>query len=241
VEHIHPFEVEPVAGILSRLDPPARLVDARRKGVASAAQGRYSVGPRGGKRVQLGIVIASVREGRAGAPITDWFEAIAHRHGAFEATRLDLKQVDLPMLHEAAHPRLGKYESETTRAWSALVARMDAFVFVTPEYNYGTPPALVNAVDHLFAEWAYKAVGFVSYGGTAGGARSVQMTKQIVTTLKMVPLVEAVAIAFFSQWMDATTGRFKGNESLERNAISMLDELARWTGALRSLRTQQAP
>ncbi len=185
---------------------------------------------------KLGVVVGSVRQGRAGLPVTEWFEAIARRHGGFEIERLDLKEVALPLLEEPAHPRLGRYEGAAVKAWSARVAALDAFVFVSPEYNYGTPPALANAIDTLFAEWAYKPVGFVSYGGTAGGTRAVQMTKQIVTTLKMVPLVEAVAIPFFAQWMDAATGAFKGNEALEKNAVSMLDELVRWTGALKVLR-----
>lgn len=185
---------------------------------------------------QLGIVVASVRQGRAGLPVAEWFEAIVARHGGFEAHRLDLKAIALPMLEEPAHPRLARYESELVKAWSAEVRALDAFVFVSPEYNYGTPPALVNALDHLAGEWAYKAVGFVSYGGTAGGTRAVQMTKQIVTTLKMVPLVEAVAVPFFTQYLDAASGAFKGSEVLEKSAVTMLDELARWTGALQGLR-----
>ena len=27
---------------------------------------------------------------------------------------------------------------------------------VTPEYNYRSPPALVNTLDHLYVEWNYK-------------------------------------------------------------------------------------
>jgi NAD(P)H-dependent FMN reductase len=43
---------------------------------------------------------------------------------------------------------------EHTKRWSAIVSRADAFVFVTPEYNYGSPPSLVNALDYLLREWA---------------------------------------------------------------------------------------
>jgi hypothetical protein len=45
---------------------------------------------------------------------------------------------------------------------------VDAFVFVTPEYNCGAPPSIVNAIDYLNKEWAYKPLGFVSYGGVSG-------------------------------------------------------------------------
>lgn len=185
---------------------------------------------------KLGVIIASVREGRGGVAVSDWFVGLARQHGGFEVTVLDLKEVDLPLLDEPAHPRLQKYAREKTKAWSARVKEMDAFVFVTPEYNFGAPPALVNALDHLYVEWNYKAAGFVSYGGVSGGLRSVQMTKQIVTTLKMVPMVEAVALPFFTKLVDSATGRFDGGEPNAKAATAMLNELVRWTEALRVLR-----
>ncbi|HEX6973022.1 MAG TPA: NAD(P)H-dependent oxidoreductase [Vicinamibacterales bacterium] len=185
----------------------------------------------------LGVVIASVRERRAGAAVADWFVALARRHAGFQVDVLDLQTVGLPVLEEPEHPRLRKYRSEKTKSWSARVAAMDAFVFVTPEYNYSSPPALVNALDHLYVEWNYKPVGFVSYGGISGGLRGVQMTKQIVTSFKMVPMTEQVALPFFTKMMDAVAGTFNGGEVNEKAAASMLDELVRWTIALKVLRT----
>lgn len=183
----------------------------------------------------LGVVVASTREGRGGLPVAQWFAGIANGHAGFEVELIDLAAVNLPMLEEPNHPRLQKYTSDSTKAWSATVAAMDAFVFVTPEYNHGAPPALVNALDHVYVEWNYKAAGFVSYGGISGGLRSVQMTKPILNALKMVPIVEAVTLPFFTKMLD-DTGVFTGGESQERAAVVMLDELARWSTALRSLR-----
>ena len=185
---------------------------------------------------KLGVVIASVREGRGGAGVSDWFVQIARKHDGFDVTVLDLKEIDLPLLNEPAHPRLQKYEHEKTRDWSRRVRAMDAFVFVTPEYNYGMAPALLNALDHLYAEWNYKAAGFVSYGGISGGLRSVQMAKQVMTTLKLVPLVEAVSIPFYTKLVDGATGAFNGGEVNEESAVAMLNELVRWTEALKVLR-----
>ena len=51
----------------------------------------------------------------------------------------------------------------------------------------------------------------MSYGGISGGTRSVQMTKQVVTTLKMVPIYEAVHVPFYTQFMK--DGTFAGNAS----------------------------
>lgn len=185
---------------------------------------------------KLGIIIASVREGRGGLPVAEWFAGIARAHGAFDVSLIDLQEIDLPLLTEPEHPRLQKYRHDKTKQWSATVAGLDAFVIVTPEYNYGSPPALVNALDHLYREWNYKAVGFVSYGGVSGGTRSVQMTKSIATTLKMVPLVEAVNVPFYTKLLDQGSRRFNGGETHEKAAKAMLDELARWNGALEVLR-----
>ncbi len=185
----------------------------------------------------LGVIIASVREGRGGLAVSDWFVGIARQHGGFEVTVLDLKAIALPLLDEPKHPRLQQYTREKTKAWSARVRDMDAFVIVTPEYNFSAPPALINALDHLYVEWNYKAAGFVSYGGVSGGLRSVQMTRQLVTTLKIVPIVEAVSIPFFTRLIDESTGRFDGGELHEKAAVAMLNELVRWTAALATLRT----
>lgn len=182
----------------------------------------------------LGVVVASTREGRGGLPVAEWFTEIAKRHGGFDVELIDLKAVSLPFLEEPNHPRLQQYTDERTKAWGATVAAADAFVFVTPEYNFGSPPALVNALDHVYVEWNYKPAGFVSYGGVSGGLRSVQMTRQILTALKMVPIVEAVTLPFFTKMMSG--GVFTGGEPQEKAATAMLDELLRWSAALRPLR-----
>ena len=51
---------------------------------------------------------------------------------------------------------------------------------------------------------ALQAAGFVSYGGVAAGTRAVQQLKQVITTLKMFPLFDAVNIPFQTQFIDGT-------------------------------------
>ena len=68
----------------------------------------------------------------------------------------------------------------------------------------------------------------MSYGRITGGLRSVEMTKQLVSTPKMVPVVEALTIPFVATLME--DGRFKPTEQHERSAASMLTELAKWKG-----------
>lgn len=184
----------------------------------------------------LQVVIASTRPGRVGDKVGAWFLEQARAHGKFESELVDLAEVNLPVFDEPRHPRLGQYEHAHTRAWSETVSRADAFVFVTPEYNYGPPPSLINALTYLAKEWAYKPVGFTSYGGVSGGLRSVQMIKQIVTTMKMMPIPEGVSIPFVSRHLDPAGKTFDPGEVQEKAASGMLDELHRWTIALSTLR-----
>ncbi len=185
--------------------------------------------------LNLLVVIASTRPGRAGLPIGTWFTGQAQADGRFAVQVADLAEVGLPLLDEPKHPMMQQYEHDHTKRWSETVANADAFVFVTPEYNYSAPPSLVNAMDYLYHEWAYKPVGLVSYGGISGGIRSAQMIKLVATTLSMMPIPEAVPIPFFRKHMDEHW-RFVAEEVHEKSARDMLDSLAKWATALKSLR-----
>ncbi len=186
--------------------------------------------------LKLAVILVSTRDERKGGAVARWFMDIADQFEGFDAELIDLAEVDLPLFDEAKHPRLEQYEHDHTKAWSERIARADAFIFVTPEYNFGTPPSLTNALVYLHNEWAYKPVGFVSYGGVSGGTRGVQMTKQYVTSLKMMPMAEAVAIPFFMQHLNAETGSFDPGEMQAKAANVMLAELQRWATALQTLR-----
>ncbi len=182
----------------------------------------------------LGVVIASTRPGRVGPSVARWFEERARVHGKFQVQLVDLQEVNLPVFDEPNHPRLAKYERAHSKAWSETVKRLDAFAFVTPEYNYGPPPALLNALNFLFHEWACKPAIFVSYGGVSAGLRSVQMSKLTLTALKVMPLPEGVAIPFVANLLES--GVLKATEHLERSAHAALEELHRWAEALKPLR-----
>ncbi len=183
----------------------------------------------------LHVVIASTRPGRVGPAVARWFGDFAARNSQFEVKLVDLAEFNLPMYDEPNHPVMQKYEHAHTKAWSASVSAADAFAFVTPEYNYNPTPALVNALNYVYREWNYKACGFVSYGGVSGGLRAVQVAKQLVTTLKMMPMVEGVMVPMVGKSLDAS-GAFVPNEHVENSSRQMLDELYKWTGALASLR-----
>ena len=183
----------------------------------------------------LQIIIASTRPGRVGLPVAQWFEGVARAQGSFDVEVLDLAEVALPLLDEAGHPIARQYQHPHTVAWSETIDRGDAFVIVHPEYNHSYNAAIKNALDYLHAEWNYKPVGFVSYGGVSAGTRAMTALKPVVAALRMVPTVEAVNIPFVAQFID-DEGRFVPNDMLAMGAAGMLAELAKLEQALAPLR-----
>ena len=137
-------------------------------------------------------------------------------------------------MDEPNHPRLATYTKQHTLDWSARVDAADAFVFVMAEYNHSYTAPLKNALDYLLREWAYKPVGFVSYGGVAAGTRAVQAIKPTCVVMRMVPVSDAVYIPFAAKHIE--DGAFKATEDLETSATTMLNELERVTEALVPLR-----
>lgn len=184
--------------------------------------------------LRLNTVIASTRPGRVGETVGAWFHEFARQHDGFEPHWTDLAEFDLPVFDEPRHPRLQQYEHEHTKRWAQSVDAADAYVFVVPEYNFGPTPALLNALNYVYREWCYKPAGFVSYGGLSGGMRSVHMTKLTLTTLKVMPIFEQVAIPLVTDHLE--DGRFKAGEQHEKSATAMLDELGLWAKALKPMR-----
>lgn len=184
---------------------------------------------------RLHIIICSTRPGRVGPAVARWFHDFAKRHGQFDAQLVDLADFKLPLYDEPVHPAQQKYQHAHTKRWSESVAQADAYVFVTPEYNFNPPPSLVNALDFVYREWNYKPCGFVSYGGVSGGLRAAQAAKLLVTTLKMVPLMEGVMVPMVGKQLDED-GNFNTNAMIDRSATTLLDELLFWTGGLKSMR-----
>lgn len=185
--------------------------------------------------LKLQTIICSTRPGRIGPSIAQWFNEYAGAHGGFESTLVDLADANLPIYNEANHPVMQQYEHEHTKAWASSVADADAYVFVLPEYNYCPPPAFFNALNYVYREWNYKPCGFVSYGGASGGLRSAQVAKQLVTTLKMMPMTEGVMVQMAGSFIDESQ-KFQADTNHESSSTTMLDEMVKWGTALKTIR-----
>jgi NAD(P)H-dependent FMN reductase/GNAT superfamily N-acetyltransferase len=188
------------------------------------------------KPLRVLVLTCSTRPGALGPAVGQWLiDAVTSRTAELgvELAPVALGDLRLPFLDEEEHPSSGVYRHEHTRRWSAMVDAADGFIVITPEYNYGMPATLKNALDYLSREWAWKPIGFVSYGNTSAGTRSVQHAKQVVTTLRLVPLGATVAIRIGDA---AEHGRLRPDAIRDTAGIGLLDELVRVAHALRPMR-----
>jgi NAD(P)H-dependent FMN reductase len=143
---------------------------------------------------RVAVVVGSTRPTRICAGIAAWTLAAAQESSPLDYELLDLAEVNLPFLDEPLKAALHQYEHEHTRAWSRLVSSYDGFLFVFPQYNWGYPAVLKNALDFLYLEWRDKPASFLTYG-TRGGSKAAAQFTSVLQGLHMRVLddhVEAV-------------------------------------------------
>lgn len=187
-----------------------------------------------GRPLRIQVIVASTRPGRVGLPIGEWVRDRLDAEG-FDVDFADLAEIDLPFFNEPNHPRLGQYLHQHTKDWSARVDAADAFILIMPEYNHSFTAPLKNAIDYLSREWKRKPVGFVSYGGVAGGTRAVQALKPVLVALQMIPAASAVVIPSVETHFDDSRG-FQPTRSHESALARMFDEFREIAAAIRPAR-----
>jgi NAD(P)H-dependent FMN reductase len=140
------------------------------------------------------LIMGSVRAGRRCPQIAAWVLGIARAASDADYELVDLADWPLGMDSEPGIPAFGKgYARELTCAWSEKIKPASAIIFVTPQYNWGYPAVLKNAIDHLFHEWKGKPALIITYGGHGGGKCAAQL-RQVVEQVGMTPLATMPAL-----------------------------------------------
>lgn len=166
---------EPQQRMLSTLASDIVLRDAAAELVAQATSDtsrQRTTGPAN----RIAVVIGSTRPGRICPEIAKWILKAMQDGSPLHYELLDLANIDLPFLDEPLMAAVNQYEHEHTRAWSKIVSSFYGFVFVFPQYNWGYPAVLKNALDFLYAEWNAKPVTYATYGTRGGNKAAVQLS-----------------------------------------------------------------
>ncbi|MDQ2725465.1 MAG: NAD(P)H-dependent oxidoreductase [Actinomycetota bacterium] len=183
--------------------------------------------------LNLAVIVGSTREGRFGGIVGQWFVGHAARRADMELDVIDLADLDLP----AVLPRGRDGDLDT---YLKRIDVADAYVVITPEYNHGYPASLKQAIDLPHDEWKAKPVGFVSYGGMAGGLRAVEQLRQVFAELHVATMRDTVSFHQFFELFDES-GQPKDPSGPAEAATVMLDQLAWWGQALRVGRAARPP
>ena len=183
--------------------------------------------------LDIAVIIGSTRPGRKGEGVARWVHEVASRRNDARYDLVDIAIFDLPLLDEPIPPSQGRYTEPHTQAWAACVARYDAFVFVTPEYNHGTSAALKNAIDFLYREWNNKAAGFVAYG-SSGGTRAVEHLRLVMAEIQIADVRNQVILSLYTDFENFSEFRPASHQEGAVNAL--LDQLLPWGEALRKVR-----
>ncbi|OGE79053.1 MAG: hypothetical protein A2751_01175 [Candidatus Doudnabacteria bacterium RIFCSPHIGHO2_01_FULL_46_14] len=186
------------------------------------------------------IILGSTRPNRESEKVGRWVLREIQKRAEFDAELIDLRDWPLPFYNEVAGPESinGNYSIELAKKWEAKVGEADGFIIIAPEYNHGYPAVLKNALDYTYISWNKKPVSFVSYGGSAGGARSVEQLRQVAVELQMAPLHKGVHIPMIWTAWDETGNKLKDELAWSRRLVPLFDELAWWTKALKTGRQQ---
>jgi NAD(P)H-dependent FMN reductase len=187
----------------------------------------------------ISVIVGSTREGRFSEKPAKWILQQLETRAGIDARLLDLRDFPMPFFDQPATPAMpgrAPYKNEVIQRWTAAIAQSDGFVFVTPEYNYGTSAVLKNAIDWVYPEWNRKAAGFVSYG-SAMGARAVQQLRESAIEVQLASIRSSVHIPVATLWAHYTGGDVNaGLAELETAAGAMIDDLLWWTAALKAAR-----
>ncbi|MFJ4627000.1 NADPH-dependent FMN reductase [Streptomyces sp. NPDC088847] len=141
----------------------------------------------------MAVVLGSTRPTRICADIAAWACEAIGKGSELRYELLDLAEVDLPFPDEPRRAALGDYQHEHTRAWNRTAQSYDGLLFVFPQYSWGYPAALKNALGHLYREWRDKPASFITYG-TRGGTKAAEQFTEVLhgPRMRVLDHVEAV-------------------------------------------------
>ena len=188
--------------------------------------------------LDVAVILGTVRDGRKSEALARFVLARLQARAGIDAHLVDPAQHGFGDLRGRAKD----VQDTTDPEMRAFIERMhaaDAFVIVTPEYNWSFPGTLKNLLDVTFKPWNRKPFGLVGCGGASGGLRAVDALRQVVAGLGAVcvpahVMVQGIETAFDEAGQPA-------DPKLATRVDRFLDDVLWYTEALKAARAGPVP
>ena len=180
--------------------------------------------------LRVAVVIGSNREGRLGLTIAHWFlKQSPSSTGSMSTRSIWPIWICTPVSARIHHPSCARCSPRRGR-------RRIRF------HHARVQPQLPRIDQELHRsarrEWCGKAIGFVSYGGIAGGLRSVEALRLVFASLNAATVRNTVSFA--NAWDEFTDGVPADPDRRAAAADSLLQQINWWGRALRNARRDAA-
>jgi NAD(P)H-dependent FMN reductase len=147
------------------------------------------------------VILGSTRRGRQSPKAARFIAERMQRCERIDTEILDLREYNFPVMEERLRfrddppPRLQEFSDK--------VARSDALVIVTPEYNNGYPGVLKNALDYLLPEYQRKPIAIVTVSaGGFGGLNCLTQLRLVILGMGAVPIPVALPVSHVQDSFD---------------------------------------
>jgi NAD(P)H-dependent FMN reductase len=184
------------------------------------------------------VITSTVREGRLGSKIADWYiDQAKEATKDMEFELLDINELNLPLFNEPMPPLFHQY-SEIQNKLADIIAGADGFVFITGEYNYSVPGSLKNFLDYIYAEWGRRPATFVGYG-SRGGVVAIQALVNILSGLGVPTLGwYGYTLHIDSPWEAFDDNGKLREELLKGDVTKQVNELRLWAESFKEVRVK---
>jgi NAD(P)H-dependent FMN reductase len=131
------------------------------------------------ERLNIPVILGTTRKGRMSAHVARFMVGQIERRQGVATELIDIGEIPMPIDDAGDGVKDG--------AFSEKMARADALVIVTPEYNHSFPGLLKHVLDTCLKEYIHKAAGIVGVSaGPFGGVRAIQDFLPVIRELGMV-------------------------------------------------------
>jgi NAD(P)H-dependent FMN reductase len=184
------------------------------------------------------ILLGSIRRDRESIKVAKFVARTMSAFSSVQTELLDLKALNMPMMEERL--RFRNDPPASVDEFSLRIARADAIIIVTPEYNSGYPGVLKNALDYLKDEYRRKPFGIITVSSAwSGGILCLASLRQVILHLGGVPIPATLPIPKVQDVFDN-----EGNprdSKWNRRAQSYLEELLWFTEAIATQKRKNIP